>query len=214
MDKSEEDLILAMCDQDPAIAKRAFHDILATRGPKIRLAIDGYLKRHRVRANLQDMVDVVFQDFVVQLMRQARQGSLMDASSLGAYMYGIARNCARQYLKKGAGRPQVFSDVLDVWQETDRALVEEGLRPIELQELERAIDQCIAELTGLQRDYITILAEHWDDESPPTAKDIARMVGVSSESVRNRLHEARNNLEECLRRKGQDLPLRRKGVRR
>lgn len=212
MGENEELVILEMCDEDQAKAKAALHRYLSERGLPILASIKKLLSQHGITFNVEEMAEEIFQELAYQLLRRAKEGSLLEVKSLGAYVYGAAKRCTLNYLRKEAGRPEFTPTSETFWEETDRIQVEDGLIPSEQKEFEEALFECIKALPARQQTYIRMRTTHYDD--PPTPAEIAEMHGVSPESVRNRLLEARRSLEGCLKKKGHSIPLRRRGGRK
>jgi len=209
MDEREEQTIMELCDDDHDSALQALEVILTEHGLPILGCIKGVLRTHGITFNLDDMAEEVFQQVAMELLSRGRDGELMGVESLKGYVFKAARLRTLRYLRDEARRADLIPLAGTFWDETDNILQEAGLTPAETADLERALAECIDELKGLKKEYVRIMAAHYDD--PPSPQEIARLKGVSSVSVRNRLHEARRDLEDCLRKKGQSIPPRRYG---
>ena len=204
MNEAEEQTILEMCDDDVALSGAAFGQFLSQHALPLLHCIKSLLTARGIHYNVEGMAEEILQELAVQLLRRARDDSLLDVRSLPEYVYGAAKKCALNSLRKGASRSEQIPSSETFWEETDRILTHDGLRPSELKEIEDAIFGCIEELPGLQKDYIRIIAANYN--SPPSPGEIADLHGVSPEPVRNRLFEARKRLGECLKKKGHQIP--------
>lgn len=206
MDEKEETLLLEICDSNIERCNKALHEALNTDYIYILKAIKRILMQRGITRNLEDMANDIFQGVVTDMLCKAQSGDLLNINSLTGYIFNAARCHTLAYLKKEGRLTQKMRDIASTfWTETDQMLVEFGTNPLETEELEKVIYECMEKLPGKQKDYIKILAQHYD--APPEPKDIAQMFGISSESVRNRLVEARKNMEECLKSKGYYIPI-------
>jgi RNA polymerase sigma factor (sigma-70 family) len=150
------------------------------------------------------MAEEILQEVGASLVHAARERSLLGVRSLRAYVYNVARICTLDHLRHGARRSAIPVASETAWERAGKIMAAEGLNPVETRELEEALAGCIAQLEGKQREYIKLLALHCED--PLTPAGLAQLVGASPESVRQRLFEARQNLENCLRAKGFTIP--------
>jgi len=212
MDEQDEEIILEMCEGEEAVSISALGRLLEERGPFLLRRIKRTLSSHGLSGNLDDVATEIFQALALDLWQAAKKGALLEVKSLPEYVYGAARRRTLYYLRSEACRRERTPPSETFWEETDRILVQAGVMPAEMAELEEALYDCINELPGLQRKYIRILADNY--ECPPTPSEIADMHAVSPESVRNRLHDAREKLMECLEKKGYQIPNPLKGAAR
>ena len=172
--------------------------------PFLLALIRKVLLAHNFTRNIHDAAEDIFQELVTSLVGAAREGSLQNVRSLRAYVYNAARICTLNHLRKGARQAAIHVATETAWERAENIMIGEGLNPVETRELEQAVGDCIAQLAGRQREYVTILALHCDD--PLTPSGLAELVRSSPDSVRQRLFEARQNLERCLIAKGFSIP--------
>jgi len=210
MNEAEEQVILEMCDDDVARSRTALEQFLVQHAGGLLQAIRSLLAARGMTYNVDDMAEEILGDVTVELLESARSGSLLEVKSLPEYIYGAARNATFLYLRRGASRREQAFDAEPFWEKTDRLLVRHGVNPSEVKEFEDVLYACIERLPEVQKRYILMRASDYD--SPPSPTEIANVLGVSPESVRNRLHEARKELKECMKKKGYPIPSGRLGA--
>jgi RNA polymerase sigma factor (sigma-70 family) len=204
MDEKERQLVRDMCDGDTARSRNAFAAFLNEEAPYLLALIRKVLLAHNFTMNNHETAEDIFQELATSLVGAAREGSLRNVRSLRAYVYNAARICTLNHLRKGARQAAIPVASETAWERAENIMIGEGLNPVETRELEQAMADCIAQLDGKQREYVTILALHCDD--PLTPSGLAELVQASPESVRQRLFEARQSLERCLKGKGFSIP--------
>jgi len=204
MDIRERQLVQEMCDADPTRSRSAFVAFLNEEAPYLLALIRKVLLAHNFTMNNHETAEDIFQELAASLVVAAREGSLRNVRSLRAYVYNAARICTLNNLRKGARQAAIPVASETAWERAENIMIGEGLNPVEMRELEQAMADCIAQLDGKQREYVTILALHCDDPLTPTG--LAEMVQASPESVRQRLFDARRSLEHCLKAKGFSIP--------
>lgn len=209
MEPREEETIIKICEQEPDTVLEGLSSILTEHGPPLLDQIRRLLRVHGITYNLDDMAEEIFQQVAMELLVRGRDGKLMEVESIPGYVYRAAKFRTLRYLRDEGRRSDLTPLAGSMWDNTEELLEASGLSPAEAAELGNALAACIGELEGLKKEYVEIMAAHWSD--PPSPSEIARWRGVSSGSVRNRLHEARVDLEDCLRGKGYTISLRRKG---
>jgi len=203
MDIVDQDTILDLCDEDAERSIQALHEYLGKHVLPLQNWIKKLLHQHGITYNVDEMAEEILQILCVNLLKRAADYSLLEVESLTGYVYRAARYATSYYL-----RPRKNKDVIPesetFWETSDRILQEEGMKPSETQELEKALFFCIELLPDLQKKYINILAADYDD--PLSPNEIAALNNVAPASVRNRLFEARKSLEQCLKAKGFNIP--------
>lgn len=210
MNDRDLDTVVEMCDGDTEERLQALGAVLEEHGPPLLECIKGMLHRRGITYNLDEMAKDILQQVAMELLQSASNEALLNVKSLRGYVYAAARWRTLQFLRDGAREAEHLTHPGTFWQVTERLLAQEGVDPIETAELEQALAECIEKLDGKKRQYVQLIADDFYD--PPGPKEIAEIYGVSPESVRNRLCDARDDLENCLRGKGHSLPFRRKGA--
>jgi len=211
VDESEETLLLEMCSDDPEQAKDALRSFFERHASGLEAAIRNVLITHGIRANLDEMAEEILHDVVVIVARKAANDDLLKANSPKLYVYGTARRHTLRYLRDGKRRRTMEGADIPFWEATDELLGREKAADLDGDKLRQDILECMEALEGKQKDYMIILAQHV--EEPLKLKGLAHTLGVSAVSVRNRVHEARHNVANCLEKKGHPNPLRAKGGR-
>lgn len=204
MDDHEEQLVLEMCEEDIELSVEAFKKVLIEHGNYVRASVHNLLRNHGITFNLDEMADEIFQKVATQLWEAAKKGKLLDVDSLKRYFFGAARLRTLNYLRQGSSNGKKEGSFESEPQETNSLLSVKDTDELVAKELEEALFDCIELLPGLQETYVRILAAHHND--PPSFVEIAEMREVSPSSVRNRVHEARKKLMNCMNRKGFDVP--------
>jgi RNA polymerase sigma factor (sigma-70 family) len=210
MNNGEIETVVEMCDGDTEGTLRGLEAVLEEHGLPLLGCIRRVLQSRGITYNVEEMAADIFQQVAMELLLSASNEDLLNVASLKGYVYSAARRRTLCYLRDEGRRADKPSASETFWEMTDRLLSQEGIEPTEASDWEQALAECIKKLEGKKREYVLLLADSCDD--PITPKEIARLHGVSPESVRNRLHDARDDLADCLRSKGQTLPLRRKGA--
>lgn len=111
--------------------------------------------------------------------------------SLPAWLRGIARNLARNAIRKRY-RHREFLVESDTMEEMYAAL-EEPPKSEGMQDSIAALTQCIEKLPDKQREVVQL---HYEERQP--AKLVAKAIGVLERSVFQLLWHARNNLRDCI----------------
>jgi len=206
MDDRDRQLVQDMRNGNPVRSRNALVTVLDEEAPFLLALVRKVLLAHNFTRNTREAAEDIFQELVTSLVGAAREGSLQNVRSLRAYVYNAARICALNHLRKGARQAAIHVATETAWERAENIMIGEGLNPVETRELEQAVGDCIDQLAGKQREYVTILAMHCDD--PLTPSRLAELVRSSPDSVRQRLFEARQNLERCLVAKGFSIPAR------
>ena len=209
VDPRDEDTVLRLCDMDLAARREALYGYLSEHGPALTVAVRRLLLKSGFSYNVDNAADDIVQDTATALLRTAQSQKLLEVGSLRSYVYGAAKNTARMFLRTGRRSIEETVPLEDFWEKTDRHLQERDLDPLESEEFDRALIDCVESLPEKQREYAYLMAQF--DCEPLKPAEIARIKRVSPVSVRNRLHAARKGVADCLKRKGLDLPFRAKG---
>ncbi len=155
-------------------SEEEFHALYQTHGRKIKRAIEGIVGSEAVAQELA-------QDAFIKAWTQLPY--FMRKSKLSTWLYTIAINCARDYLRSHRRAPAIEEEYVEGLSPERRA-VREGILEIELSERE-------------------ILVLHYYEGQ--TVEEIGSVLGVPSGTVKSRLFEARKALREKLLRKGFDV---------
>jgi RNA polymerase sigma-70 factor (ECF subfamily) len=178
--------------------------VLRTKGGEPQ-AFDCLIERYQRRLfhviygivlNYQDADDVLIET----LVRAYRSiGRFRENSSFYTWVYRIAVNTAINWKRRAVKRTTVSLDT----EEEERALPEElvdrksgrdSLRRLELEELQKKLNECLARLSYPHRVVVTL----FDLEGMSHAQ-IAEVLGCSQGTVRSRLFYAHQQLKRCLR---------------
>lgn len=155
-------------------AERDFVALFATR---IRAAV---WQRIRDRETARD----ISQDVLMSAISALRQDRLEHTERLAAFVYGIARNLANNYLRTKARSPQ--------WVELEPGmLVADPRIEVDALERQRLAAQALQDLEPAERQIL-----HMTLSEGLEPADIARTLGLTSEVVRTRKSRALKRLVE------------------
>jgi RNA polymerase sigma-70 factor (ECF subfamily) len=155
-------------------SEEEFHALYQTHGRKVKRAIEGMVGSEAVA---QELTHEAFIKAWTQLPY------FMRKSQLSTWLYQIAMNCARDYLRSHRRAPAVEEEYV------------EGLSPER-----RAVREGLLETEPDERE---ILVLHYYEGQK--VEEIAGILSVPSGTVKSRLFDARKSLREKLLRKGFDV---------
>ena len=135
----------------------------------------------------QDVAEDVTQECFLSLIRHADR---FDPSrgSIRQYLYGMARNLARQHWQS-AGREMPLDDETD----GDWTVLPHATGEIESGELSAAVQAAIGTLPVLQREALVLF-----EFEELSLEEIAGAAGCDAGTVKSRLHRARARLRRLL----------------
>lgn len=136
------------------------------------------------RVGQRDAAEELAQDTLVAVIAGVRKGQLRTASSLGAFVHGVARNLANNYIRQRSSEPS-FTEV------HDDLHVAAPTIDFDDEERLRLVRREINRLEPIDR---TILMRTLVEGAKPGV--IAEALGVSSEVVRTRKSRAVKKLVE------------------
>lgn len=132
----------------------------------------------------EDAKDVL-QETMLAMARHV--GDFRGDSSLSTWLYTIARSfCLKKQRKQAPDAPRRLDDA-DV--RDDESLVDRAKRPDEAlaaREIEHALEHAISELEPMYREVLVLR-----DVEGLRAAEVAKVLGVSEQAVKSRLHRAR-----------------------
>ena len=153
-----------------------------------RKKIERYLKRYVDKDNAEDLTQEVF----IKVSRS--RTSFREESSIETWIYKIATNAAKDYLKSRQKKERDLISETEL--ESLDALTIENASP-ESMSLAHEMKACIEEfIHRLPHDYSTVLV--LSELEGYTVKDIAEIVGMNANAVKVRLHRARAKLKETM----------------
>ncbi|MES1209167.1 MAG: sigma-70 family RNA polymerase sigma factor, partial [Pseudomonadota bacterium] len=139
----------------------------------------------------EDAKDVV-QDTLLAVARTVR--AYRGASSISTWLYTIARSFCIKKRRRGKFAPQTEQSLdSDVVAEA-RRLVAPGAEPddaLAARRVERALEQAIAALDPMYREVLLLR-----DVEGLTAAEVAKVIGVTVQTVKSRLHRARLSVRQ------------------
>lgn len=153
--------------------------------------------RHYILSMVHDAVeaDDLTQDVFLQVHRKL--GSLRDRDALVSWLYRIATHITYDRFRTWSRRPR--TEILDAGDS-------DGARPLgdiaDQLRLDRVLEQ--ADMSACVRSYIDDLSTAYQqviflhDLEEVSNPEIARMLGVSLDAVKIRLHRARRKLQDAL----------------
>lgn len=144
-------------------------------------AVFRYLARRIGPAAAEDMLGEVF---VAAVGARARVRPHASGSAL-PWLYGIAGNVVRSYLRRSPARSLVDTSPVVDWDAVDERL-DAGARRAELR-------AALAALNDTERELLLLVA--WDGLTPSEAADA---LGLSPVAARSRLHRARTRAQAAL----------------
>lgn len=163
-------------------------------------ALETLLERHQAQIyrfgmkmcrNTEDAEDIL-QDTLLQMARGVRD--FRGDSSIATWLYTIARSyCIKKRRKSKFAPTHEHSLESDAAGEA-RQLADPAAAPDEKaasKQLEAALEQAIASLDPSYREILVLR-----DMEGLTAPEVAKVVGISNEAVKSRLHRARKALRD------------------
>ena len=185
MSRTDEDLIRQVKKGDQA----AFRELLARYRNKLMGFIYSVVRDYH-------LAEDIFQETFIRVYRQAE--SYKDEYKFRTWLYTIALNRARDRLRHFKRRPEVFLDSYPDWNWRER-LKSRLAGPRDLaaaRELEKIFQKQLGELSEEHREVVVmsrLLGLKY--------AEIAGILGISSGTVRSRLHYALRELRQRMKQK-------------
>jgi RNA polymerase sigma factor (sigma-70 family) len=173
----QRDLVARIAAGDPS----GEHDLATIFERRIRLMVTARLRDHEAARE-------VTQDALIAVISALRKGQLRQADSLAAFVHGIARNLANNYLRQRQESPHFVEATADL-------PLAAPAHDFEGQERLALVRKALARLEPADR---TILLRTLLEGLKPG--EIARDLGVSSEVVRTRKSRALKKVIEHVER--------------
>jgi DNA-directed RNA polymerase specialized sigma24 family protein len=117
------------------------------------------------------------------------------AGNPASYVYGVARNVAREAVARATRRPQPISLGVEMEEVPDPASVEPGTD--ELESALRCLDRCLEALPVQMRRLV--LLHHSREGRGGAMTQLLNEMGISPGSLWMRMHRLRKRLERCVR---------------
>jgi len=177
---TEDDLLSAAKNGD----SEALHALVERYSPRI------YRFGMKMCRDEEDARDVV-QDTLLAVTKNVKD--FRGQSSLSTWLYTIARSFCIKRRRKNVGEPKVLESLHDLRAEGTPALVDHRA-PDERaaqSELDRALEEAIDGLDPMYREVLVLR-----DVEGLTAPEVARVLELSVEAVKSRLHRARAAIRE------------------
>jgi len=161
-------------------------------------SFSGKIRRYLARIVGETEAEDLAQEVFIKVSRGLKD--FRREASLSTWIYKIATNTARDRLR----RRSLQKEALDIRQEIDEgAAAEEYLLTVdhkpslEASLIKKEMNDCIRSVVeGLRENYRTVLV--LSDFEDMTNAEIAGILGISSDTVKIRLHRARTNLRKQL----------------
>jgi RNA polymerase sigma factor (sigma-70 family) len=106
------------------------------------------------------------------------------------YFYGVAKNVYLEYRKQQTAKVAVTPELID--EAPDEQLADEAERRFQCMEL------CLQKLSARNRELITLYYQRHKQTRVDSRKELARQLGISSETFRVRMHRIRLTLYQCM----------------
>ena len=163
-------------------------------------ALEALLERHQAQVyrfgmkmcrDPEDAKDVL-QDTLLAMARSVRD--FRGASSLATWLYTIARSFCIKKRRRSKFAPEEERSLETGAATATKRLADPGVAPDEAvagKEVERALDQAIAELDPMYREVLLLR-----DVEGLTAPEVAEITGATTQAVKSRLHRARLSVRE------------------
>ena len=165
-----------------------------------RQSLETLLERHQGRVyrfgmkmcrNPEDAKDVL-QDTLLAMARGVRD--FRGSSSISTWLYTIARSFCIKKRRKSKFAPEDEGSLETGAPAEARTLADPAETPDEVlagKQMERALEQAIAELEPMYREVLLLR-----DAEGLTAPEVAEVLGVTTQAVKSRLHRARLAVRE------------------
>ncbi|CAF0692445.1 RNA polymerase sigma factor [Candidatus Methylacidithermus pantelleriae] len=145
--------------------------------------------------NYQDADDVLLETLVKAYRNINR---FREDSSFYTWIYRIAVNSAINWRRRAYTRPTVSLEADEEERPLPEELVDqrsgrESLRRLELEELQKKLNECLSRLSYAHRVVVTLF-----DLEGMSHGEIAQILGCSEGTVRSRLFYAHQQLKRCL----------------
>ena len=129
-----------------------------------------------------------------RVSRKLSEGVELRLGNPTAYVYGVARNIAREALKRSARRPQV----LPLGDEAQEALDPASVDPVaeELESALRCLDRCL-EALPIEMRRLVLLYHGRQGRGAPIER-LLEALGIPPRTLWLRMHRLRKRLERCV----------------
>jgi|RhiMethySRZTD1v2_1073278.scaffolds.fasta_scaffold1275374_2 RNA polymerase sigma factor (sigma-70 family) len=170
-----------------ALAERVRNGDPSAEDELVRVFRSRVLVMMRIRTQEPDAADDLCQDVLIAVLRALRQGQLRDTERLGAFVHGIARNMANNYLR--TRRRQVVVD------ELSESIQAAGWNdPVESAERRQLVIRALSSVSQEDRRILTLTLV--EGLKPG---EIAQRLGLNDEVVRTRKSRALRKVIERIR---------------
>lgn len=183
MNRTDEELIRQVQQGDQA----AFRELMGRYRDKLMAYIYSVVRDYH-------LAEDIFQETFIRVYRQA--DSYKEGYKFKTWLYTIALNRSRDRLRHFKRRPEIFLDSYPEWnwRERLRSRIAGPRNLAGARELEEVFRKQLGELSDEHREVVVmsrLLGLKYDE--------IARVLGISSGTVRSRLHYALRELRKKLK---------------
>lgn len=155
------------------------------------------------KAQSAQYLDDIFQETVIEIYKAAVDGMLYSKTPLERlkYIFGIARNTARQSLRSMRRYRKRVVDDEERFKRAHQVLHASGITTDST--VIADAKECLGKLTGRERDVM--IRRFSDLDEPPTYQEIAEELGIAEGAAKAYSSGGRQKLQDCMRKKGHGL---------
>ena len=189
---------------DNSLTSASLDSLLAQLGPDRESAARAYLDLRRAlfiffatrgAASPDEMTD----ETINRVARRLSEGERITTESPSNYFYGVARNVWRESLTKGTVLiPLSDGDPAESAQATPYDLLLSAGERIETEIRHECLEKCLARLDPEDRKLIISYYQFSGGEKIENRKSIATHLGLSSNTLRQKVSRLRGRLAECV----------------
>jgi RNA polymerase sigma factor (sigma-70 family) len=189
---------------DNSLTSASFDSLMAQLGPDRESAARAYIELRRAlfiffaargAANPDEMTD----ETINRVARRLSEGKLITTESPANYFYGVARNVWRESLAKNnvliplsydspAGNAQATPYELLLW---SRERIETEIR-------HDCLEKCLGRLVQEDRELVLSYYQFSGGQKIENRKRLAAQLGLSSNTLRQKVARLRSRLAECM----------------
>jgi RNA polymerase sigma factor (sigma-70 family) len=189
---------------DNSLTSASFDSLLAQLGPDRESAARAYLDLRRAlfvffatrgAANPDEMTD----ETINRVARRLSEGERIMTETPSNYFYGVARNVWRESLAKvNVLIPLSDEDHVESPQATPYELLLNASEQIETAIRHECLEKCLGRLDPEDRELIVSYYQFSGGEKIENRKKLATSLGLSSNTLRQKVARLRGRLAECV----------------
>jgi len=189
---------------DNSLTSASFDSLLAQLGPDRESAARAYLEIRRAlfiffAARGAVSPDEMTDETINRVARRLSEGELITTENPSNYFYGVARNVWRESLAKGNVLiPLSDEDPAGSAQATPYDLLLSVSEQIETEINHECLEQCLGRLDPEDRKLIVSYYQFSGGEKVENRKRLATHLGLSSNTLRQKVARLRARLAECV----------------